>query len=100
MLTLNLPSETVQALEHLAKAHHTTPTAILQAFTLDLTRTPGNGGSDERELAEDWFRRNCGPARWVLSMPLPAHVFPTDPVFVRTGKLAAAQEERSNANHH
>lgn len=70
-VTVYLLPEEAQALEQLAIKHRVRLVDILTAFAADLAgahassidnRYGGrNGGSDEREFADSWFRRNVDP---------------------------------------
>lgn len=44
-------------LKSLCRDTGVTPKQLLEDFVADLTETDGNGGSDERFFAADWFDR-------------------------------------------
>lgn len=54
----NVPAERERRLTRLAKISGTTEEQIVENFICDLLSLPGNGGSDEREFAKQWFLRN------------------------------------------
>jgi len=72
-ITLTLTLASYQALEAIALRHGGRARDILTAFAEDLSaaHTPyperwslPSGGSDERDLADQWFRRNVDPGGW------------------------------------
>lgn len=48
-----------EELEELADRYKTNPQEIVLAFVHDLIISDSSGGSDERDAASAWFRRNC-----------------------------------------
>lgn len=64
-MNINLTKEEEKRLEYLAEYAEITPEELLQSFIRDLTKCIGNGGSDERECAKDWFVRHYGRAVYV-----------------------------------
>lgn len=60
-LSLVLTMEQKNALDELCKGTGKTPADVLTDFVADLTGTFGNGGSDERMYAVDWFNRRGYP---------------------------------------
>ncbi|OPH61786.1 hypothetical protein BC351_00670 [Paenibacillus ferrarius] len=51
--------ENYEELENLADEYKTNPQEIVIAFIHDLIMSNSSGGSDERDAASSWFRRNC-----------------------------------------
>lgn len=48
-----------EKLKNIAEEYYdTTPQRIIEQFIYDLTRSVYSGGSDERDLADDWLSRS------------------------------------------
>lgn len=58
-LYLTLGSDRYSDLEELADRYKANPQEIILAFVHDLIISDSSGGSDERDAASAWFRRNC-----------------------------------------
>lgn len=52
-ILIDVPPE----LTRLCADHHVKPKEVLQGFIADLCALPGSHGSDERNLAADWYSR-------------------------------------------
>lgn len=57
---IKVSDEDWERLKEIAKENYnTTPQRIIEQFIYDLTYSDYSGGSDERDLANDWLSRSC-----------------------------------------
>ena len=71
-ITLNLTYEEAINLHEKAARANTTMESLLESFVADLTYSRRSGGSDERDLANEWSERGVGllPLNTLLSYML------------------------------
>ena len=71
-ITLNLTREEAIDLHEKASKANTTMESLLESFVSDLTYSRRSGGSDERDLANEWYERGVGllPLNTLLSYML------------------------------
>ncbi len=53
-----ISDEDMERLKETAENYDTTPNRIIEQFIYDLTYSDYSGGSDERDLADDWLSRS------------------------------------------
>lgn len=55
---IEVSDEDWERLKDIAKDYKTTPQRLIEQFVYDLTYSDYSGGSDERDLADDWLSRS------------------------------------------
>lgn len=58
-LKINLTNEDYENLKEKAREYNLSPSGLIEAFIKDLVRSNENNGSDESDIANDWYLRNC-----------------------------------------
>lgn len=53
-----ISDEDMERLKEIAESYDTTPNRLIEQFIYDLTYSNYSGGSDERELANEWLSRS------------------------------------------
>lgn len=53
-----ISDEDLERLKEIAESYNTTPNRLIEQFIYDLTYSNYSGGSDERELANEWLSRS------------------------------------------
>ncbi|MCI9561720.1 MAG: hypothetical protein HFK03_04455 [Clostridia bacterium] len=53
-----ITDEDFERLKEIAENYDTTPNRIIEQFIYDITCSDYSGGSDERDLADDWLSRS------------------------------------------
>lgn len=57
-LLVCITDEDFERLKEIAENYDTTPNRIIEQFIYDITCSDYSGGSDERDLADDWLSRS------------------------------------------
>lgn len=57
-LKVNLSDEDYEKLKEYARNYNLSPSELIESFIKDLVRSNENNGSDESDIANDWYSRN------------------------------------------